>query len=60
MSNSKPTSSGMAGGFFIAAGMLGGAIVGVFMGQPSVGMIGGLGFGIVVAVAIWAIDRKRG
>ena len=60
MSNSQPQSNRMAGGFFIAAGMLGGAIVGVIMDQPSVGMVAGLGFGIIVAIAIWAIDRKRG
>ena len=48
-----------AGGIFIAIGMLGGAIVGVIMDQPSAGMVIGLGAGIAAAVLVWFIDSKR-
>jgi hypothetical protein len=64
MTNSEPNtdsakSNSLAGGFFVAAGMLGGAIAGIYFDQPSIGMVSGLGFGILVAIAIWVIDRKR-
>ncbi len=49
-----------AGGIFIAIGMLGGAIVGVIMDQPSAGMVIGLGLGIVAAAITWLVDSKRG
>ncbi len=49
-----------AGGIFIAIGMLGGAIVGVLMDQPSAGMVIGLGLGIAAAALTWFIDSKRG
>ena len=47
-----------AGGIFIAIGMLGGAIVGVIMDQPSAGMVIGLGLGIAAAVLVWFIDSR--
>lgn len=47
-----------AGGIFIAIGMLGGAIVGVIMDQPSAGMVIGLGAGIAAAVLVWFIDSR--
>jgi hypothetical protein len=56
--DSQKTNS-LAGGFFVAAGMVGGAIAGIYFDQPSVGMVSGLGFGILIAIAIWVIDRKR-
>ena len=48
-----------AGGIFIAIGMLGGAIVGVMMNQPSAGMVSGLGLGFAAAGLTWLIDSKR-
>ena len=50
----------LAGGIFIAIGMLGGAIVGVVVDQPSAGMVIGLGVGIAAAAITWLIDSRRG
>jgi hypothetical protein len=50
----------LAGGVFIAIGMLGGAIIGVIMDQPSAGMVIGLGVGIAAAAITWLIDSRRG
>jgi hypothetical protein len=50
----------MAGGIFIFLGLLIGAIAGVALGQPSLGMIAGFGIGIVIAILIWLFDRQRG
>jgi TM2 domain-containing membrane protein YozV len=50
----------MAGGFFIALGLIGGGIAGVYFDQPSAGMVIGLGIGCGIALLVWLIDRKRG
>lgn len=59
MNKQENKASSMAGGIFIAIGMLAGAIVGVMINQPSAGMVVGLGLGIAVAVVIWLVDSKR-
>ena len=48
-----------AGGIFIAIGMLLGAIIGVYAGQPSAGMVIGFAAGLAAALVVWAIDSKR-
>jgi uncharacterized BrkB/YihY/UPF0761 family membrane protein len=59
MTQPEKTKSTMAGGVFIALGMLIGAIGGAYMGQPSAGMVIGFLSGVVIAVLVWAIDSKR-
>jgi hypothetical protein len=54
--NSQPR---LAGGIFIAIGLLAGAIAGVALDQPSAGMVIGMGVGAAIAVAVWLLDRKR-
>ena len=51
--------NGVAGGIFIAIGLLGGAIIGTLKGQSSIGMVTGLGLGILAAVLVWLYDRTR-
>lgn len=60
MSETENSPPRLAGGIFIALGLLGGAIIGVPMGQTSAGMIIGLGAGSAIAVLVWLFDRKRG
>ena len=55
----KRESSKAAGGIFIAIGMLLGAVIGVYAGQPSAGMVIGLITGLAAAILVWAIDSKR-
>jgi hypothetical protein len=59
MDQQQPKQNALGGGIFIAIGLLGGAIIGVFMGEPSIGMVAGLATGIAVAGLVWIIDRKR-
>ena len=59
MTQSEKTKSSLGGGIFIALGMVIGAIIGVYVGQPSAGMVIGFLTGAVIAVAVWAIDSKR-
>jgi uncharacterized membrane protein (UPF0136 family) len=49
-----------AGGFLLAMCVLVGAVIGTVRGQPSVGVIAGIGVGVLVAVALWLKDRARG
>ena len=47
-----------AGGLLILIGFLGGATVGILRGEPSVGVIIGVGLGIVAAVLVWLFNRR--
>lgn len=55
----RSSSSPVAGGVFIALGMLTGAGFGVYWGQPSLGMVIGLGVGIAAALLVWLLNRQR-
>jgi hypothetical protein len=59
MKDTEPKKANMAGGIFMAIGMLGGAIAGIFVGQPSAGMVIGLALGGVAALAVWYLDRSK-
>lgn len=60
MSGTENSQPRLAGGIFIALGLLVGAIAGVVMDQPSAGMIIGMASGAAIAVLVWLLDRKRG
>ena len=53
-------SKGVAGGFFIFVGLIIGSIIGVIYDQPSIGMVGGMASGGIIATAIWLLDRRKG
>ena len=53
----KPTP--MAGGFFLMAAILIGAVWGVSIGNPVKGLLIGTTIGIGIAVAVWLIDRAK-
>ncbi|NJM50451.1 MAG: hypothetical protein HC843_05815 [Sphingomonadales bacterium] len=59
MNEMKPKENKRAGGIFIAAGLLGGAIIGIAMGQPSIGMVVGLAAGTLAALLVWFWDTAR-
>jgi hypothetical protein len=59
-SDYRHPSKGMAGGFFIFIGLIFGSILGIIFDQPSMGMVGGMTTGAIIALAIWLIDRRRG
>lgn len=54
---SENRSNKNAGGVFLAVGCIVGVIVGGLLGQPSIGFLGGLAAGGLVAIAIWFFDR---
>lgn len=48
-----------AGGCFLTICIIGGAFVGLAINNPMKGVLGGTGVGIVLAVALWLLDRRR-
>jgi len=55
----KSSSAPAAGGVLIAIGAVGGAVVGLFLGEPSKGFLLGIGAGIGMAIAIWLLDLRQ-
>ena len=48
-----------AGGLYLMLGIVLGSIWGAATGAPMVGVLRGTGLGIVAALAVWLIDRRR-
>ena len=60
MNGQSPRQSpGSAGGVFIAILALAGVFIGGFQGQPTIGLLGGLALGGLVALALWWRQRPR-
>ena len=51
--------SSQAGGLFLMLAILAGATWGLSVGQPMLGILRGTGAGLVIALVIWLIDRRR-
>ncbi len=49
-----------AGGFFLILAIFGGFIWGVMSGLPVQGAVLGTVVGIILAVAVWLLDRRKG
>jgi hypothetical protein len=48
----------VAGGAILALTIIGGAAIGVGLGQPSIGLIGGILVGTAISLLIWRRDRR--
>ena len=48
-----------AGGSLLAISIIVGTVAGAIAGEPSMGFVGGLGVGVLIAVLLWLRDRKR-
>lgn len=57
MTDKKPPAP-RAAGAFIALGLIGGALIGVVLRQPSLGVLLGLAAGVLVALVHWRMDRR--
>jgi uncharacterized membrane protein YhhN len=53
---SRPPQRG--GGIFIAFGLVAGTIGGMLVGQPSIGLLTGLGVGLVATILLALRDRR--
>ena len=59
MADRKPSSAPMAGGFILTIGVIGGALIGAYRGQSTLGFLIGLGLSAAIVGAIWLKDRGR-
>lgn len=50
--------SNSAGGFLLAVSLMVGTIMGLLLGQPSVGFLAGLVIGSIAAVSLWLKGRS--
>jgi hypothetical protein len=48
-----------AGGALLAGAILLGALIGVLLHEPTIGMLAGLGVGLVLLLAVWLIEKRR-
>ena len=48
-----------AGGIFLFLGPVIGAVYGISRGQPILWMLYGFAAGVLLAIAVWLIDRRR-
>lgn len=48
-----------AGGCFLTICILAGALVGLAIGNPMNGVLGGTALGALVAIIVWVADRAR-
>jgi len=51
--------SPIAGGIFLFAGPVIGAFYGVDRGKPVEWMLAGFGIGLLLAAAVWLVDRRK-
>ncbi|ATE64822.1 hypothetical protein [Rhizorhabdus dicambivorans] len=49
-----------AGGAIVAFTIIAGAVIGNHFGQPSIGVLSGIGLGVALALALFLVDRRRG
>jgi len=49
-----------AGGIFLFLGPLIGVLYGIGRGEPILWMLYGFAIGVVLAIIIWLIDKRRG
>ena len=59
MDPNSTSRSPVAGGCLLSASIMTGIVVGLFYREISIGFLAGLAVGIILALAVWLIDRMR-
>ena len=57
MTDPDPRRSSAAGGSLLALAVVGGAAIGIAMGQPTIGALAGLGVGVLLILITWLAGR---
>ncbi|HEX6375494.1 MAG TPA: hypothetical protein VFZ91_07210 [Allosphingosinicella sp.] len=56
---SRRTRHSQAAGSVLAISIIAGAIAGVIVGQPSIGVLAGTAAGLLLAILFWLNERRR-
>jgi hypothetical protein len=48
-----------AGGSILAISIIAGTVGGIIVGQPSIGILAGVGAGALLAILFWLNERRR-
>lgn len=48
-----------AGGSILAISIIAGTVAGTIVNQPSIGILVGTAAGVLLAVLVWVVDRRR-
>jgi hypothetical protein len=56
---SQRTRNTQAAGSVLAISIIAGAVAGVIVGQPSIGMLVGAATGLLLAILFWLNERRR-
>lgn len=54
----SPSKRPRSAGALLALAIIAGTVIGIFMREPSIGFLAGLGIGVAIAVAVWLADRR--
>ena len=54
-----PTSTPSSAGILLAAALFIGAGIGIWLHQPSAGLVGGLALGLAIVLGQWLLERRR-
>jgi uncharacterized membrane protein (UPF0136 family) len=57
---SEPRKNALGGGCLLTFGILAGVIVGLYYREPSIGFLAGTAAGLLLLLAVWLVDRRRG
>lgn len=57
--STRQSGGGLGGGVLIAIGAIAGALIGAGQGQPSAGLVIGVGIGAALAILLWLLQRGR-
>lgn len=49
----------VAAGAILALTIVAGTLIGGVLGQPSIGLVAGVGVGSAIAIWLWLVDRRR-
>ncbi len=60
MAERRRTTGAKSGGSLLAISVIGGAVGGTLVGEPSIGFLAGTGIGLALLLLVWLLDRPWG
>ncbi|MEO5866801.1 MAG: hypothetical protein ABIS14_14715 [Sphingomonas sp.] len=58
MANRLPRKSPLGGGILFVIGAIGGSVIGLYRGSPTLGFLAGVGIATSISLLLWARDHR--